>query len=114
PPHPLNRRNFPEYIDHSNLAFAEEAHVARPMTIEPALLRLMEGVGELDTSLPYWARRSNPIVRRQLGIYWKTLPLELSHWLKILGGEMLLVIVAGLLPSVYTFIMPVVTVSVLL
>jgi len=88
--------------------------VAHPMTIEPGLLRLMEGVGELDTSLPAWARRSNPIVRRQLGIYWKTLPLELGQWLKVLGGEMLVVLLAAGLPVVYTFIMPVVTVSVLL
>ena len=88
--------------------------MAHPMTIEPGLLRLMEGVGELDTALPAWARRSNPIVRRQLGIYWKTLPLELSQWLKILGGEMLVVLLAAGLPVVYTFIMPVVTVSVLL
>lgn len=84
------------------------------MTIEPALLRLMEGVGELDTSLPVWARRSNPIVRRQLGIYWKTLPLELSQWVRILGGEMLVVLLAAAVPVIYTFIMPVVTVSVLL
>lgn len=88
--------------------------MAHPMTIEPALLRLMEGVGELDTSLPVWARRSNPIVRRQLGIYWKTLPLELGQWLRILGGEMLVVLLAAAFPVVYTFIMPVVTVSVLL
>ena len=92
----------------------DEVNVAHPMTIEPALLRLMEGIGELDTSLPAWARRSNPIVRRQLGIYWKTLPLELGQWLKILGGEMLIVLLAAALPVLYTFIMPVVTVSVLL
>jgi hypothetical protein len=84
------------------------------MTIDPALLRLMEGVGELDPSLPYWARRSNPIVRRQLGIYWKTLPLDISQWLKILGVEIGLVVLAAVFPALYTFIMPVVTVSVLL
>lgn len=74
----------------------------------------MEGAGELDTSLPYWARRSNPIVRRQLGIYWKTLPLDLHLWLKVLAAEMLLVVLAALVPAIYTLIMPVVTVSVLL
>lgn len=88
--------------------------MVRPLTMEPALLRMMEGVGELDTSLPYWARRSNPIVRRQLGIYWKTLPLDVSQWLKILGIEIAVVLLAAVLPVLYTFIMPVVTVSVLL
>ena len=27
-------------------------------------------------SLPYWARATNPIVRRHLGLYWRTLPPE--------------------------------------
>ena len=64
-------------------------------SLTPDIYHNLKRAVELDTSLPAWARRSNPIVRRQLGIYWKTLPLELSQWLKVLGGEMLLVVVAA-------------------
>lgn len=31
----------------------------------------------MDKSLPLWARRSNPIIRRQLGAYWRVFPPEL-------------------------------------
>lgn len=88
--------------------------MAKSMTSEPTLLRLMENTAEMDSSLPAWARRSNPIVRRQLGIYWKTLPLEVSYWLRVVGIEIIIVILAMLVPALYTFIMPIVTVSVLL
>jgi hypothetical protein len=68
----------------------------------------------MDPRLPIWARRSNPIVRRQLGIYWKTLPLEIAFWLKVLTGEGALMLLAVPLPFLYSLIMPVVTVSVIL
>lgn len=42
-----------------------------------------ESVSSLDRRLPTWARRSDPIVRRHLGIYWKILPLELDVLLRI-------------------------------
>jgi len=31
----------------------------------------------LDKSLPLWARRSNPIIRRQLGAHWRVFPPEI-------------------------------------
>jgi len=34
-------------------------------------------VVSLDKSLPLWARRSNPIIRRQLGAHWRVFPPEL-------------------------------------
>jgi hypothetical protein len=88
--------------------------VAKSIPSEPTLLRLMQNDSGIDNALPAWARRSNPIVRRQLGIYWKTLPLEVSYWLRVVGIEIVIVIVAVFAPALYTFIMPVVTVSVLL
>jgi len=88
--------------------------VAQQVINEGALARLTERARELDPSLPGWARRSNPIVRRQLGIYWKTLPLDLSLWLRIMVIEAALVLVAAAFPAFYSLIMPVVTVSLLL
>ena len=36
-------------------------------------------------SLPYWARATNPIVRRHLGLYWRTLPPEFEPIFYICG-----------------------------
>jgi hypothetical protein len=36
--------------------------------------------------LPFWSRSTNPIVRRHLGLYWRTLPPELMPVLRIVLG----------------------------
>ncbi len=36
--------------------------------------------------LPFWSRSTNPIVRRHLGLYWRTLPPELMPVLRIMLG----------------------------
>lgn len=47
---------------------------------------------ETQERLPYWARSTNPIVRRHLGLYWRTIPPEIqpfvvifSVWCVLLG-----------------------------
>lgn len=35
--------------------------------------------------LPYWARSTNPIVRRHLGLYWRTIPPDVQPFFMILG-----------------------------
>lgn len=57
-------------------------------------------VPALDRHLPTWARRSNPIVRRHLGIYWKILPLEIDVLLRIYGVQAVIVLVSIPLPIV--------------
>ena len=50
--------------------------------------RLANEVPDIDTTLPYWARRTNPIVRRQLGMYWRVFPPQvgpLAKWTIILS-----------------------------
>lgn len=49
-----------------------------------------------EAKLPYWARSTNPIVRRHLGLYWRTVPPETrpfvviyATWCAILGLGML-------------------------
>lgn len=42
-------------------------------------------VVSLDKSLPLWARRSNPIIRRQLGSHWRVFPPELRPILTWVG-----------------------------
>lgn len=84
-------------------------------TLDPAAIRrLTEGTTRIDDNLPRWARRSHPIVRQQLGIYWKTLPLEVELWTRLLILQVGLVLLALPFPLLYSFVMPIVTVSIIL
>lgn len=51
---------------------------------------------EIDTSLPGWARRSNPIVRRELGAFWKRLLPNTSLLAKVLAAQVVMVLVMPL------------------
>lgn len=65
-------------------------------------------VPTLDRRLPHWARRSNPVVRRHLGIHWKMLPLESGLLARIILAQMALLgislLVPLLLPLVFTLL----------
>ncbi len=66
----------------------------------------------MDT-LPYWARATNPIVRRHLGLYWRTLPPEFEPILYV-SGFWVLALLAGLVfPFVTDLATTVIVVSVL-
>lgn len=52
----------------------------------------------IDRHLPAWARRSDPIVRRHLGIYWKILPLETDLILRLYLIQVGMVAVSVILP----------------
>lgn len=69
---------------------------------------------ELDRSLPEWARRTNPIVRRHLGAYWKTMAID--PWLiaRIYLGQAIFIALSFPLPVLLTLLMPTVTVSLVL
>lgn len=50
---------------------------------------------DIDANLPVWARRSNPIIRRQLGAHWRVFPPQpwpLFKWYVIFAGFVLLTI----------------------
>jgi len=50
---------------------------------------------EVDSGLPDWARRSNPIVRRELGIYWRVFTPQIGpivRWYGIQSAAILLTI----------------------
>jgi hypothetical protein len=49
------------------------AHLAR---------RIVRDIPDIDGTLPLWARRTNPIVRRQLGMYWRVFPPQRGPILK--------------------------------
>lgn len=47
---------------------------------------------EMDAFLPRWARRSNPIVKRELGVYWKRLFPDVSLIARIVGVQAVLIL----------------------
>ncbi|RMF81180.1 MAG: hypothetical protein D6737_05810 [Chloroflexi bacterium] len=73
-----------------------------------------ERAGDLDEQLPVWARRSNPIVRRHLGIYWKTLPPDINPIIKLYLVQVVIILLTVPIPFLTDAIMPVITVSVVL
>ena len=66
----------------------------------------------MDT-LPYWARATNPIVRRHLGLYWRTLPPEFEPIFYICGFWALMLLAGIVFPFVTDLATTVIVVSVL-
>jgi hypothetical protein len=69
---------------------------------------------ELDKRLPTWARRSNPIIRRQLGLYWKTILPETGFLVKIVLVQAGLIVATLPLPFLFDLALPTITASILL
>lgn len=69
---------------------------------------------EIDTNLPEWARRTNPIVRRDLGSYWKTLTPDLMLVLRIYLIQVGLIVLSFPFPLLFILLMPTVTVTLVL
>ena len=65
-------------------------------------------------SLPYWARATNPIVRRHLGLYWRTLPPEFQPIFYITGIWIAMLVIGIFLPFVTDFATMLIVVSVLI
>lgn len=64
-------------------------------------------------TLPYWARATNPIVRRHLGLYWRTLPPQLEPILYFVGTWIVLLLIGILLPFITDLATTMIVVSVL-
>lgn len=69
---------------------------------------------EIDTNLPEWARRTNPVVRRDLGSYWKTLTPDLSLVLRVYLIQVGLIALSFPFPLLFILLMPTVTVTLVL
>ena len=65
----------------------------------------------IDRRLPFWARRSNPIVRRHLGIHWKVLPLESDLLIRLLLIQMAVIVVSIPLPILLPLLFTILPVS---
>lgn len=69
---------------------------------------------ELDQRLPLWARRSNPIIRRQLGMYWKTILPEVDVLVKLITVQIGLVALSLPWPFLFDLALPTITAALLL
>lgn len=69
---------------------------------------------DVDRRLPEWARRSNPIVRRHLGRYWKTLLPEPAFLLKVILVEAVIIALTLPFPVLIDLTLPAITASILL
>lgn len=77
-------------------------------------LHLFREPATMDVTLPDWARRSNPVVRRHLGIYAKTIPPQVRPLVQLFlvqAGAILLTIP---LPFIFNVTLPLITVSILI
>lgn len=64
-------------------------------------------------NLPYWARATNPIVRRHLGLYWRTLPPEFEPIFYVCGFWLAALLLGIFFPFVTDLATTVIVVSVL-
>lgn len=65
----------------------------------------------IDGALPYWARRSHPIVRRHLGSAWKTFVPNFRLLGRLYIVNLLVVALSLATPGVFALLMPTVTVG---
>jgi hypothetical protein len=76
---------------------------------------MIERSGEdMDNRLPTWARRSNPLVRRQLGRHWRTLLPEVRFLWQAFLVQAALILLTLPLPFLVQMTLPAITASVLL
>lgn len=73
--------------------------MTNPRTLHPKL----SDYTPAEESLPYWSRSTNPIVRRHLGLYWRTLPPELRPILWIVLGWGGVIALNMLIPSIANY-----------
>ncbi|MEQ8677077.1 MAG: hypothetical protein RLP44_14525 [Aggregatilineales bacterium] len=56
----------------------------------------------LDDNLPSWARRSNPIIRRQLGVFWRVFTPELDTIARLLTIQVAVILSTIYFPALLT------------
>lgn len=80
-----------------------------------SIINLVKYDAELiDQEFPYWARRSNPLVRRQLGVYWKTVLPESGTLARVYLFQVGVILLSVLFPFVFRISAGVAVASVIL
>ncbi|GAB5493840.1 MAG: hypothetical protein Phog2KO_40550 [Phototrophicaceae bacterium] len=70
----------------------------------PAKTRFTDYI-DTQERLPYWARSTNPIVRRHLGLYWRTVPPEIQPFIWIFMTWAGLMLLGFLIPPFFSLTM---------
>ncbi len=63
--------------------------------------------------VPYWARSTNPIVRRHLGLNWRTIPPELNPILVGIGSWLVVLILSFMLPILQVIVSTIVIAAII-
>ncbi len=77
-------------------------------------VRIIKRGSDIDTGLPYWARRSNPLVRRELGMAWRTMLPEVGFLKQAFIVQAILVALTLPFPFLIELALPMVTAAIIL
>lgn len=83
---------------------AQTMNTEHNRSVRPEATDLPQGFWELDRRLPRWMRRSNAIVRRHLGGFWKATLPEYSALGWILLSQIIVVLLAIPIPGLLEYI----------
>ena len=78
------------------------------------IVRMIQRGKDIDTGLPYWARRSNPIVRRELGAAWRTMLPEVGFLRQAFIVQTILIALTLPFPFLIELALPTVTAAIIL
>jgi hypothetical protein len=68
----------------------------------------------MDRHLPSWARRAHPIIRQQLGIFWRAITPDLTVPVRLFFFQSLAILLTFAVPGLFNLVLPVVAVPVVL
>jgi len=72
---------------------------------------LVNDLHQIDQNMPRWARRKHPIVKRELGLYWRIMPPQIDTPIRAFWIQTILVLATIPLPFLMTLLLPLVLVS---
>lgn len=73
--------------------------------------RLAHEIPDIDATLPSWAKRTNPLIKRQLGDNWRVFPPEMGPIIKWFVLQTVILLFTILTDLVYLYLMTLVFVS---
>jgi len=78
------------------------------------IIRIIQRGKDIDTGLPYWARRSNPLVKRELGTAWRTMLPEVGFLRQAFIIQTVLIALTIPFPFLIELALPTVTAAIIL
>lgn len=86
--------------------------MAATMSAQEKIRRiLVNDLYEIDQNMPRWARRKHPIVKRELGLYWRIMPPQLETPIRAFWIQSAIILATIPVPFLMTLLLPMVLVS---